>query len=372
MSVQVSYKKQIIFGFLILVVILISVEVIARVTLELRDSCYLGLPQSGIYEDLSSEQLKQLCRDYKSIIEYQLPIPNLEPLQHTSSVNINSFGFRGPEFSYTKDESTLRIFVLGGSTLYGLYSTSDKTTIPGYLQEKFDSLEQNHRIEVINAGINGHSSFHETFLIKEKLIFHQPDLFIIYDGWNDLFSPVKTEYQKPSLIYNMSKPFTILQNYYKSPEFFKFIDRVITKNIYGDKGVPQESVSPYDMEKKITLWRDRWNGICELGKQRNFEVIIILQPILDADSKPLSEWESNNLKRLSHQSVAPYYPLMSDALKTLEGKCTITKDLSDVFYKTNETIYYDLGHMGDKGNNIIAREIFNLSLPLIQQNLLIS
>jgi len=369
MSVQVSYKKQIIFGFIILVIILASVEIIARIILELRDSCYLGLPQSGMYEDLNSDYLKRLCQDYKSIIEYELPIKNLEPNQHTNSVNINSLGFRGTEFSYEKDEKTFRIFVLGGSTLYGIYSTSDKTTTPGYLQEKFDGLEKNYRVEVINAGINGHDSYHETFLIKEKLIFYQPDLFIIYDGWNDLFNPIKTEYVKPSFIYNMSKHFIMLQNYYKSPEFFKFVDRVITKNIYGDRGAPQESIKQDDMEKKVMLWKNRWYEICELGKQQNFAVAIVLQPILGVGNKPLSEWESNNLEKLSHQSVAPYYPLMRDALTSLIENCDMTTDLSYAFNGINETIFYDLGHMGDKGNNVVATEIFNSLLPLIEQKL---
>ena len=42
------------------------------------------------------------------------------------------------------------------------------------------------KIEVINAGMNGGNSNTELNLIIEKLLWHKPDLIIIYDGLNDL------------------------------------------------------------------------------------------------------------------------------------------------------------------------------------------
>ncbi len=49
----------------------------------------------------------------------------------TGKSNLNSLGFRGSEFSEIKPPDTYRIFMVGGSTMFGSGATSDETTIPG-------------------------------------------------------------------------------------------------------------------------------------------------------------------------------------------------------------------------------------------------
>ena len=46
-------------------------------------------------------------------------------------------------------------------------------------------LNSDHKIEVINAGISNGWSFNEVKQIRDRIITLQPDLLIIYDGWND-------------------------------------------------------------------------------------------------------------------------------------------------------------------------------------------
>ena len=59
MSVQVSYKKQVVFGLMLLLVILSSIEIISRIVLDQRDSCNQSLPMSGLYEHLTTSELKK-------------------------------------------------------------------------------------------------------------------------------------------------------------------------------------------------------------------------------------------------------------------------------------------------------------------------
>ncbi len=61
MSVQVSYKKQAVFGLMLLLVILSAVEIISRIVLDERDSCNQSLPMSGLYEHLTISDLKKIC-----------------------------------------------------------------------------------------------------------------------------------------------------------------------------------------------------------------------------------------------------------------------------------------------------------------------
>ena len=114
-----------------------------------RDSCGVGLWESGLYDDYSENFVKSLCADYKSIIDFEKPYKHWEPDQKTDTVNINSFGIRGEEFNLKKESDTYRIVMLGGSTMYGVYATSDSATIPSFLEKKIEKENPNFNIEII-------------------------------------------------------------------------------------------------------------------------------------------------------------------------------------------------------------------------------
>ena len=65
---------------------------------------------------------------------------------------INEHGFRGPEITKEKPANTFRIFLVGGSTVFGS-GNNDSTQIFSVLQEKFDEKNFGFDIEVINAGL---------------------------------------------------------------------------------------------------------------------------------------------------------------------------------------------------------------------------
>jgi len=360
MSVQVSYKKQVILGLMLLLVILSAIEIISHVVLDQRDSCNQSLPMSDLYQYLSVSELKKICQDYKSIIQYPLPLVHYEPDQKTDTVSINSHGFRGEEFEKEKiNDREYRIFVLGGSVLYGLYATSDNTTISGYLQEFYNEFTTDRDVRVINAGANGHESFAETYLVKNKIIDLNPDLIIVLDGWNDLGAPLEREYKEPKGMEQLEQYSSIIRKYYKTIQFYEFIERIWEKQI----GENKREINDGTANQKSELWKSRWKEICELGEKENFKVIITLQPIVGAGNKVLTDWELRFVKEAAGSAAS--YNFMRDKLNELETNCAVTEDLTNIFDNETELIYFDYVHMGDKGNRIIAQKIFNISSPFV-------
>ena len=129
LSVQVSYKKQTALGIIGIVILLLAIEVIANVWWVTQTNCEFELNE--IFQNFDEVEKRQLCLDF-----YNLKTSGGEiiPNQNVDSITINSLGFRGDEFSEIKPSNTYRIFMVGGSTMFGAGATSDKTTIPGYLQ----------------------------------------------------------------------------------------------------------------------------------------------------------------------------------------------------------------------------------------------
>ena len=309
MSVQVSYKKQAILGIVGLTILLLVIEIVANVWWISQINC--EFEQNEIFQNISEEKKRHLCLDF---YEIKTSGDELIPNQSTDSITINTLGFRGAEFSEIKPSDTFRIFAVGGSTMFGAGATSDETTIPGYLQHILSERDFEFDIEVINSGIQGADSNTELNLIEQKLVTFSPDLIIMYDGWNDLRAN-------------------------HSPDVVK----------------------------------ENWEKICEFGKVNDFDVIILLQPIAGFGNKVLTDQElkyaqtgedyTSNLLIESSLIYQNYAKNLSEITT-----CTKTFDIRNVFDAETEPIYWDQGHVSDRGNSIVAKSLSNTVFSIISKN----
>jgi hypothetical protein len=364
LSVQVSYKKQFTLGFLFLIVTLLVIESLARSYEWVYPNC--DFIQSDAMKDVDLFTKRQICLDWQQISkDTQLYFPN----QHTETVNINSFGFRGDEISFEKPDDTLRIFMVGGSTVFGTGSTSDKTTISYYLQSILNDRMLSKKIEVINAGESGGTSSSEKSLIFNYILDFEPDIIIGYSGWND-------SWHRKEILSNINNQnFEFVSNIeekrkkdLESTGIIHFIQHevkvwktplVIYKTFFWDKTWRYENVDvmmPKD-NQTAELWKENWNEICQ-KTPRDIPVILALQPILGTGNKELSPHEEE-LKPKSYFDKETVIILNSlgDVLVSLENSCNKTIDLRNVFDEYSNSIYLDKGHVNDLGNKIIAKQL---------------
>jgi lysophospholipase L1-like esterase len=97
--------------------------------------------------------------------------------------HINSKGYRGDEFSWSKTPGELRIVVYGGSAAFDIYQGEGRdwpARVERYL------VERGIPAEVINAGIPGHASFDSVGRLLAEGHRLDPDFVLFYHAWNDL------------------------------------------------------------------------------------------------------------------------------------------------------------------------------------------
>ena len=244
-------------------------------------------------------------------------------IKATGLATYNSEGFRGSEFLKEKPDNTYRIFVLGGSTTFG-EGNNDNETWPYYLQEIFDTADLSYNVEVINAGISSAWSGSETEMIREKILDYNPDMLMIYDGWND----VRTQLGEPQG--RIAKP---------------------------------EIANP-------TLWKEHWIESCKFTNANNVKTIVTLQPFLGTGFRTVSNQEMGFY--LTHgywiKNDAREYTNYQNQLEEISKYCTETKDLTRIFDQVDKPIYWDLGHVGSEANKIIATHFFKLAIAYIPGN----
>jgi len=134
--------------------------------------------------------------DYKNI--------RLTPnYQNTKGIYHNGQGFRRiQETPKEKAEGVYRVFIMGGSTAYGLGALSkygqvkysvirNDETIDHYLEEYLAGKTAHKRVEVINAAITSQMSHHHLIYLNQTILKFHPDMIIFIDGFNDYYPEKK-------------------------------------------------------------------------------------------------------------------------------------------------------------------------------------
>jgi len=253
--------------------------------------------------------------------------------------------------------------MVGGSTTMGYGSTSDQTTIPARLQEKFNQVNLEKRVEVINAGVNGYTSNDEMNLVKNKLVHYDPDLVIVFDGSNDLFRP----YNHTLNVHDLGDVGYIYRKYF---QFYKTLD--VINNIIDQPKNPLITeylrVDKIELDDHAEIWKNNMLKICEIGNKNGFKTLILLQPFLGTGDRSLTQLEK---KHFSNHVSKPFpnalkqYSFFADNINNLNNSCTVAYDLRNGFDKAKGVVYFDKWHNWQNQNSVIADEIFDLALPLV-------
>lgn len=125
----------------------------------------------------------------------QIPLPGAQVVAGGRRININSFGYRGREFSLTKPPGVLRIACIGGSTTFDVKVSDDEHAWPARLETLLRERGGPANVEVINAGTNGYALPLTIIDLALRTLDVQPDWVLCYPGVNDLAYSDRSSHQ---------------------------------------------------------------------------------------------------------------------------------------------------------------------------------
>ena len=215
-----------------------------------------------------------------------------------------------------KPVGVYRVIVLGGSTVMGDGAPRPSQNLVGMLRaavrDQRITAADGKRVEFINAGVDGYNSAQEYLYFVSRIIRLEPDLVVVYDGWNDSYA-----WTDSSIMANMS-PFRtktheegtrrIKASYSVSGSFhlavvnlkFALTEgqfrlammelpwRLLQKPKEEDEDADDRSES-YD-PRLIDFYRENHRAFVALADDR-LAVALFLQPLVGTDDRALSEEE---------------------------------------------------------------------------------
>jgi lysophospholipase L1-like esterase len=113
-------------------------------------------------------------------------------------VHVDREGFRGPEVNLNKAPGTLRVMIVGASTVFDSYVTRDSAAWAARLQFWLQTLAPGLRVEVVNAGVPGYRVVDHLIRLETELFAYKPDVIVLYEAHNDLFAALRRGNEGPA------------------------------------------------------------------------------------------------------------------------------------------------------------------------------
>jgi len=319
----------------------------------------------------------------------------------------NNAGFREPaDIPLKKPDDEYRVFLVGGSTAFGLGSTGAAADVTaGYFLEYRETISHmmemilnadppipGKKIRVYNTAVWGYAYQHHLGRYLAKLRRYKPDLVISLDGANEVGPVTQTQddwqyfregqyngilrqifaYHRPGLasyvtlwLKNNTFMMTLL---WQGRDLFQELNaqaHVTSPGAQGRQGALAEEKERRLVRNVGTVVRMIENYHSMLDNDR-VPHIFALQPVLYASKKPRHEMEKK-LEELQwyaefngFASGDVYRFLVAEAAKSAREKGYFLVDFSDYFDDVSQWVFADWCHLTAGANYLLAKELANL------------
>ncbi|MBC8283891.1 MAG: SGNH/GDSL hydrolase family protein, partial [Nitrospinae bacterium] len=323
---------------------------------------YLGQVISGKSKKKKSLAYLDPQKAYVEMDNYVWGVPHImTPFVNYGSrpgkyraATINSMQFRSSrELITPKPKNSFRIFLTGGSTAFGSGSPSNEQTIGGYLESNLNNKNPNSDIEfeVFTMAVPAWTTTHERIIIENRLSEMDPDLIISFSGLNDVhwgFLGANIQWFSANNVFiNITN---IALGFFGKDPMPDVMDKVLER-------IDCDQVS-YRLKKNIEI-------IHYTVSKKNINYIFTLQPNISVTGKKLHPMEKSHDEKNIMKGVKPYfrncYNKIDENLRNMKASNFQYVNLTKIFNSNpeDEVIFLDCCHFGDRGNKIIAANIYN-------------
>ena len=195
--------KLIFINYMIFVTIIVSIEIIGQIGYRFIKGKYVFEEQETIFRE----------HPYLSVS----PKINSKIINNSLEKEVSSDkeGFRIVGNENMSFETPLKIACLGGSTTFGT-GVTDADSWPYILQQKLGTA-----CKIFNLGVPGYSTLEAMIQLPTTVQHINPDIVIIYQGWNDINKYHSTEQSYDYYYHGMEQKKRLRVTYEKEEYFLR-------------------------------------------------------------------------------------------------------------------------------------------------------
>lgn len=327
-------------------VVVLLLELTARLAVFVADDV---LQVGGTESAAQSRAAEGLDYDLEALLREQesLPRPSYQPYVVWRSrpyegtyLHVDERGHRVTPTS-SGDPEALRIWMLGGSTVFG-YGAPDEQTIASHLARRLmEELDLPVRVE--NLGQGGYVSTQELIhLLRELQLREPPHAVIFYDGYNDAVA-IKNWPEAPGTHFQVDRIRSRFERAFvpliQSSALSRVLERIVQRLAPPRPPIPPEEARVLG-DRAADLWLRNASLATSLGESHGFHTGFFLQP--------------------AHRHS------VLEAMGESLGQRPAVHDLRDAFRGEEDRFFLDTVHLAGPGNDRIARRIAEKLVPTLR------
>jgi lysophospholipase L1-like esterase len=301
----------------------------------------------------------------------------------------NAIGFRGPDVPADSLQNHLSIIVVGGSTTECAY-LSDGKDWPEVLG--VEVAEDFRSVWLDNAGLDGHSTFGHTILMRDIIIDLHPKLAIFLVGAND--EARKAIDQQTAAQLKGPLLFTSLEGFVKSAAAYSEVAS-LALNVYRYSraklqglphhnvdlaALPQAETADADLEQKlepheekyVPAYRERLLALVRMTEAAGIDPVLVTQPTLWGEGvDPVTGVDLANVVIGPDKTGRTYWTILqlyNQATREVGAEeDALTIDLANSLEKNSE-YFYDGIHFTNAGAAEVAKVIYRDLRPYLEEH----
>lgn len=297
----------------------------------------------------------------------------------------NALGFRGKETTWEKPPGVFRVVTMGGSSVYGQSESCDEAVWSARLEKILAQERPQARVEVIDAGVPGYTSYEMLIQLELFVMDLHPDLIVLYETVNDMRSALYTKgfpvpkrdnthwramwpVDRPSPIERFlekSRTYLVWRAYAtdylrKRADLFytTLVDYDGHENarLYcgGEKGYPNGKIP----DEGFTFYRRNLENMISVAQRGNAQVLIATQAVMLWDmletGRECAQTQVDSFRRIQdiQREVAK-----ERGIALAETGREIEAEEDRIFKQTGKHVFKNDVHPFDEGSAIIARKV---------------
>ncbi len=305
-------------------------------------------------------------------------------------VKTNSLGLRNREISPKKDKDSFRIVCLGASPTFG-WGVNQEETYPSRLEKLLREKYGSEKIEVINGGVIGYSSYQGLNFFEKEILRLSPDLITVAYVINDVDKHrfYRSDGRADNELGPKSKIAVVLENFLDKSSLYGLLRQGILRGkgkaveYFGEGGrgvyFEKRRVSQEDYKRNL-------NAIINTAHRNNIKVILVKMPVNLAVQEEVTgpfqaKAEEEIARALAYVQADKLDEAVAELKKALEYNPYSSKafyylgvysqrqgkfnEAQNYFQKAKERELFQCGRLGKIYNKVMQETAAERSVPLV-------
>jgi hypothetical protein len=278
---------------------------------------------------------------------------------------LNGRGYRGAEPALEKPDGEIRVFVIGGSAVF-----EGDPPLPTLLEAELHDRGLS-AVRCFNYGVLSSVSGQELVRVVFEVVDLEPDLVVMFNGGNDLTSPVQYDprpgYPFNFIVYEANPLLGRDVSAYPKWTLLAYgsnVLRALAPGVFTDRFVDLERVRG-KVGYLSSEWRDRIASVYvgnlvktqQISRAFGSDFIAFFQPLVFF-KRTLGQKEQRitaPLEGFGKMARDLRLRVRLELQRAESRQGLVARDLSDIFDSTEEDMFYDIIHVTRPGKEILAR-----------------